>query len=68
MAVLKFTLNEEGVNVLREALTCLGKFSDEVALEAKKDRVCVDTSDLILMLPTTVIMHCLLRRISSLRS
>lgn len=39
MAVLKFTLNEEGVNVLRDALTCLGKFSDEVSLEAKKDRL-----------------------------
>ncbi|GAP88848.1 putative DNA repair protein rad9 [Rosellinia necatrix] len=39
MAVLKFTLSEEGVNVLRDALSCLGKFSDEVSLEAKKDRL-----------------------------
>ncbi|KAI0873330.1 Rad9-domain-containing protein [Hypoxylon argillaceum] len=39
MAVLKFTLSEDGVNVLRDALACLGKFSDEVSLEAKKDRL-----------------------------
>lgn len=39
MAVLNFTLSEEGVNALRDALACLGRFSDEVSLEAKKDRV-----------------------------
>ncbi|KAI0103858.1 Rad9-domain-containing protein [Nemania sp. FL0031] len=39
MAVLKFTLSEDGVSVLRDALACLGKFSDEVSLEAKKDRL-----------------------------
>ncbi|KAI0199885.1 Rad9-domain-containing protein [Astrocystis sublimbata] len=39
MAVLKFTLSEDGVGVLRDALTCLGKFSDEISLEAKKDRL-----------------------------
>jgi hypothetical protein len=39
MTLLRFTLSEEGVNALRDALTCLNKFSDEVSLEAKKDRV-----------------------------
>ncbi|TGJ88412.1 hypothetical protein E0Z10_g305 [Xylaria hypoxylon] len=39
MAVLKFTLSEDGVSVLRDALICLGKFSDEVSLEAKRDRL-----------------------------
>ncbi|KAJ2980952.1 hypothetical protein NUW58_g6810 [Xylaria curta] len=39
MAVLKFTLSENGVSVLRDALACLGKFSEEVSLEAKKDRL-----------------------------
>ncbi|KAI1435137.1 Rad9-domain-containing protein [Xylaria sp. CBS 124048] len=39
MAVLKFTLSEDGVTILRDALTCLGKFSDEVSLEAKKDKL-----------------------------
>ncbi|KAI0400346.1 Rad9-domain-containing protein [Xylaria palmicola] len=39
MPVLKFTLSEDGVSVLREALVCLGKFSEEVSLEAKKDRL-----------------------------
>lgn len=39
MAVLRFTLSEDGVGVLRDALACLGKFSEEVSLEAKKDRV-----------------------------
>ncbi|KAI1306574.1 Rad9-domain-containing protein [Xylaria venustula] len=41
MAVVKFTLSEDGVSVLRDALTCLGKFSDEVSLEAKRDRLVV---------------------------
>ncbi|KAI1170158.1 Rad9-domain-containing protein [Nemania sp. FL0916] len=39
MAVLQFTLSEDGVSVLRDALACLGKFSDEVSLEAKKDKL-----------------------------
>ncbi|RYO87713.1 hypothetical protein DL766_005018 [Monosporascus sp. MC13-8B] len=39
MAVVKFTLSEEGVSVLRDALSCLGKFSDEVSLEAKRDQL-----------------------------
>ncbi|KAI8626099.1 Rad9-domain-containing protein [Xylariaceae sp. FL1651] len=39
MAIVRFTLSEDGVNVLRDALACLGKFSDEVSLEAKKDRL-----------------------------
>ncbi|KAI0805207.1 Rad9-domain-containing protein [Xylaria sp. FL0064] len=39
MAVVKFTLSEDGVSVLRDALACLGKFSDEVSLEAKRDRL-----------------------------
>ncbi|KAI1809140.1 Rad9-domain-containing protein [Poronia punctata] len=39
MAVLKFTLSENAVSILREALACLNKFSDEVSLEAKKDRL-----------------------------
>ncbi|KAH8157722.1 hypothetical protein CIB48_g10527 [Xylaria polymorpha] len=39
MAVLRFTLSEDGVGVLRDALACLGKFSEEVSLEAKKDRL-----------------------------
>ncbi|OTA99111.1 hypothetical protein M426DRAFT_68439 [Hypoxylon sp. CI-4A] len=46
MAVLNFTLSEEGVNALREALTCLSKFSDEVSLEAKKDRLVFTTLNL----------------------
>ncbi|RYP10433.1 hypothetical protein DL764_000616 [Monosporascus ibericus] len=39
MAVVKFTISEEGVSVLRDALSCLGKFSDEVSLEAKRDQL-----------------------------
>lgn len=52
MPVLKFTLSEEGVSVLRDALSCLGKFSDEVSLEAKKDQVCLD---LFLLLVSEVV-------------
>lgn len=39
MPVLKFTVSEVGVSILRDALACLGKFSDEVTLDAKKDQV-----------------------------
>ncbi|KAI1378399.1 Rad9-domain-containing protein [Hypoxylon crocopeplum] len=46
MAVLNFTLSEEGVSSLRDALACLGKFSDEVSLEAKKDRLVFTTLNL----------------------
>ncbi|KAI1143650.1 Rad9-domain-containing protein [Hypoxylon sp. FL0543] len=46
MAVLNFTLSEEGVNVLRDALACLGKFSDEVSLEATKDKLVFTTLNL----------------------
>lgn len=39
MAILSFTLSEEGVSTFRDALICLNKFSDEVSLEARKDSV-----------------------------
>ncbi|KAI1878266.1 uncharacterized protein JN550_000448 [Neoarthrinium moseri] len=39
MPLLKFTLSEEGVSALREALACLNKFSEEVSLEATKDKL-----------------------------
>lgn len=40
MALLNFTLSEEGVAAFRDALICLNKFSDDVSLEARKDSVC----------------------------
>ncbi|KAI0180558.1 Rad9-domain-containing protein [Hypoxylon sp. FL1284] len=46
MAVLTFTLSEEGVNALRDALACLGKFSDDVTLEAKQDGIIITTLNL----------------------
>lgn len=39
MAVLNFTLSEEGVSAFRDALICLNKFSDDVSLEARRDSV-----------------------------
>lgn len=39
MAIVTFTLSEEGVAVLQSALTCINKFSDDVSLEARKDKV-----------------------------
>jgi hypothetical protein len=39
MVILNFTLTEEGVAVLHDALACMFKFSDDVCLEAKKDIV-----------------------------
>ncbi|KAF4119730.1 cell cycle checkpoint control protein RAD9A [Geosmithia morbida] len=43
MAVLNLTLSEEGVNAFRDALTCLGKFSDDVSLEARKESFVLTT-------------------------
>ncbi|KAK3196740.1 hypothetical protein K4F52_000084 [Lecanicillium sp. MT-2017a] len=43
MAVLNFTLSEEGVSAFRDALICLNKFSDDVSLEARKDSFVLST-------------------------
>ncbi|KAI6784740.1 DNA repair Rad9 [Emericellopsis cladophorae] len=43
MAILNFTLSEEGVTALRDALICLSKFSDDVSLEARKDSFTLTT-------------------------
>lgn len=43
MAVLNFTLSEEGVSGFRDALICLNKFSDDVSLEARKDAFTLST-------------------------
>ena len=39
MAVLRFTLTEESVATLRDALMCMSKLSEEVTIEAKEDQV-----------------------------
>lgn len=39
MAILTFTLSEEGVTAFRDALNCLSKFSEDVSIEARKDSV-----------------------------
>lgn len=56
MAVLSFTLSEEGVAVLHDALVCIVKFSEDVCLEAKKERVSTPTC-LLLTLFTDVLAH-----------
>lgn len=43
MAVLNFTLSDDGVAAFRDALICLNKFSDDVSLEARKDSVSLFT-------------------------
>ncbi|KAM7202295.1 Rad9 domain containing protein [Naviculisporaceae sp. PSN 640] len=43
MAVLNFTLSEEGVTVFHDALACMFKFSDDVCLEARNDRLTLTT-------------------------
>ncbi|EWZ35713.1 hypothetical protein BFJ63_vAg6346 [Fusarium oxysporum f. sp. narcissi] len=43
MALLNFTLSEEGVSAFRDALICLNKFSDDVSLEARKDSFTLTT-------------------------
>ncbi|WYZ39844.1 hypothetical protein EsH8_IV_000185 [Colletotrichum jinshuiense] len=39
MAILNFTLSEDAVAAFRDVLACLNKFSDDVSLEAKKDKL-----------------------------
>lgn len=39
MAIVNFTLNEDGVAAFQNALACILKFSDDVSLDAKRDRV-----------------------------
>lgn len=39
MALVSFTLSEEGVGAFNDALLCIHKFSDDVSLEIKKDKV-----------------------------
>jgi hypothetical protein len=41
MAILKFTLSEDGVLVFHDVLACVAKFSEDVCLEARKDKVSV---------------------------
>ena len=41
MAVLNFTLSEEGVAAFHDALACVVKFSEDVCLEARKDKVLI---------------------------
>lgn len=39
MALVSFTLSEEGVGAFNDALMCIHKFSDDVSLEFRKDKV-----------------------------
>lgn len=39
MALVSFTLSEEGVGAFNDALMCVNKFSDDVSLEVRKDKV-----------------------------
>lgn len=39
MALVNFTLSEDGVSAFNDALVCIHKFSDDVSLEIKKDKV-----------------------------
>ena len=39
MVVLNFTLTPEAASKIHDLLVCLGKFSDTVAIEARRDRV-----------------------------
>ncbi|KAH8781483.1 Rad9-domain-containing protein [Diaporthe sp. PMI_573] len=39
MALVNFTLSEDGVSAFNDALVCIHKFSDDVSLEIKKDKL-----------------------------
>lgn len=45
MALVDFTLSEDGVSAFNEALVCIHKFSDDVSLEIKKDKVSASVWD-----------------------
>ncbi len=45
MAIVSFTLSEEGVVAFQNALACMLKFGDDVSLEARRDRVRAPTHD-----------------------
>lgn len=38
MALVNFTLSEEGVSAFHDVLVCIQKFSDDVSLEVRKDK------------------------------
>lgn len=44
MSLVNFTLSEEGVGAFNDALACINKFSDDVSLEFKKDKVWRDAT------------------------
>jgi hypothetical protein len=39
MVVLRFTLTPEAASKVHDLLVCLGKFSDTVAIEARREKV-----------------------------
>lgn len=39
MALVSFTLSEEGVGAFNDALMCVNKFADDVSLEVRNDKV-----------------------------
>ena len=42
MAVLNFSLTPEATGRVYEALVCLAKFGESVAIEARGDKVCME--------------------------
>lgn len=48
MALVSFTLSEEGVGAFNDALMCVNKFADDVSLEVRKDKVCIFLNDTML--------------------
>ena len=39
MAIVSFTLTDDGVTAFQNALACILKFSEDVSLDARKDKV-----------------------------
>lgn len=56
MALVDFTLSEDGVSAFNEALVCIHKFSDDVSLEIKKDKVSASVWDPHRSFPCTRIL------------
>ncbi|KAH8732369.1 hypothetical protein GQ44DRAFT_602539 [Phaeosphaeriaceae sp. PMI808] len=44
MVILNFTLTPEAASKVHDLLVCLGKFSDTVAIEARREKACDDQS------------------------
>jgi hypothetical protein len=57
MVVLNFTLTPEAASKIHDLLVCLGKFSETVAIEARRDRVGLHSPLSYFLISRLVLVH-----------